>query len=224
MDPNWATSFAVDSAGHCNLPNRLGRDHSSGHPGRLAREKQLLDESKTQFERRSGWSKNIGFRWSCLYRELVSGAERLILYFLAEKRVDFRELVRRWPGVPDPHRLRQVGVRDEAKLKADYGDCGKPVCCNTHMSVMPPVSMRMAKIQKSNPRPQQDFGAMRSLKCCLRFEQDVYDEFLQELPPIGCRVVTSTGQGRVLARKFWPVEFWLSLRMVVACRCRSRTC
>jgi cell fate regulator YaaT (PSP1 superfamily) len=97
--------------------------------------------------------------------------------------------------------LRQVGIRDEAKLLADYGDCGKPVCCNTHMAVMPPVSMRMAKIQKSTLDPNKISGRCGRLKCCLRFEQDVYDEHLKELPAIGCRVVTSTGPGKVIAQE-----------------------
>ena len=70
--------------------------------------------------------------------------------------------------------MRQIGVRDEAKLLADYGDCGKPVCCNTHMTVMPPVSMRMAKIQKSTLDPSKISGRCGRLKCCLRFEQDVF--------------------------------------------------
>ena len=81
--------------------------------------------------------------------------------------------------------MRQIGVRDEAKLLADYGDCGKPVCCNTHMTQMPPVSMRMAKLQKSTLDPSKISGRCGRLKCCLRFEQDVYEEFQAELPPPG---------------------------------------
>ena len=97
--------------------------------------------------------------------------------------------------------LRQIGVRDEAKLLADYGDCGKPVCCNTHMAVMPPVSMRMAKLQKSTLDPTKISGRCGRLKCCLRFEQDVYEEHQAELPPVGTRVLTAKGQGRVLAQE-----------------------
>src|SRR5260370_19663799 len=97
--------------------------------------------------------------------------------------------------------MRQIGVRDEAKLLADYGDCGKPVCCNTHMASMPPVSMRMAKLQKSTLDPSKISGRCGRLKCCLRFEQDVYEEFQKELPAVGSRGVTSKGQGKVLARE-----------------------
>lgn len=131
--------------------------------------------------------------------EHLFGGERIIFYFLAEHRVDFRELVKSMAREFHTRiELRQIGVRDEAKLKADYGDCGKPVCCNTHMVVMPPVSMRMAKLQKSTLDPSKISGRCGRLKCCLRFEQDVYEEFRRELPPVGSRVVTAKGQGRVL--------------------------
>jgi cell fate regulator YaaT (PSP1 superfamily) len=134
--------------------------------------------------------------------EHLFGGERIVFYFLAEKRVDFRELVKDLARELQTRiELRQIGVRDEAKLKADYGDCGKPVCCNTHMAVMPPVSMRMAKLQKSTLDPSKISGRCGRLKCCLRFEQDVYEEFQQQLPPVGSRVVTRKGQGRVLAQE-----------------------
>jgi cell fate regulator YaaT (PSP1 superfamily) len=153
--------------------------------------------------------------------EPLFGGERLVFYFLAEKRVDFRELVRAMAREFQTRiELRQIGVRDEAKLKADYGDCGKPVCCNTHMTVMPPVSMRMAKIQKSTLDPSKISGRCGRLKCCLRFEQDVYDEFQKQLPGVGTRVLTAKGQGRVLAQEILArrvlVEFEDGRRLPVA--------
>jgi cell fate regulator YaaT (PSP1 superfamily) len=153
--------------------------------------------------------------------EHLFGGERIVFYFLAEKRVDFRELVK---DLAREYRtrieMRQIGVRDEAKLLADYGDCGKPVCCNTHMAVMPPVSMRMAKLQKSTLDPSKISGRCGRLKCCLRFEQDVYEEFQKELPPVGARILTGKGQGRVLAHEILArkvlVEFEDGRRIVVA--------
>ena len=134
--------------------------------------------------------------------EHLFGGERIVFYFMAEGRVDFRELVKSMAREFHTRiELRQIGVRDEAKLLADYGDCGKPVCCNTHMAVMPPVTMRMAKLQKSTLDPSKISGRCGRLKCCLRFEQDVYEEFQQELPPVNSRVVTAKGQGRVLAQE-----------------------
>jgi len=153
--------------------------------------------------------------------EQLFGGERVVFYFLADKRVDFRELVKSMAREFQARiELRQVGIRDEAKLLADYGDCGKPVCCNTHMSVMPPVSMRMAKLQKSTLDPAKISGRCGRLKCCLRFEQDVYEEFQKELPPVNTRVLTAKGQGRVVAQEILArrllVEFEDGRRLPVA--------
>jgi cell fate regulator YaaT (PSP1 superfamily) len=152
--------------------------------------------------------------------EPLLGGERIIFYFLAEKRVDFRELVKDLAREFQTRiEMRQIGVRDEAKVLADYGDCGKPVCCNTHMTTMPPVSMRMAKLQKSTLDPAKISGRCGRLKCCLRFEQDVYEEFQKELPPPGARILTAKGQGRVLAQEILArrllVEFEDGRRVIV---------
>ena len=152
--------------------------------------------------------------------ENLFGGERLIFYFLAEKRVDFRDLVK---DLAREFRtrieMRQIGVRDEAKLLADYGDCGKPVCCNTHLIVMPPVSMKMAKLQKSTLDPSKISGRCGRLKCCLRYEQSNYEEFQAELPTPGTRIVTSKGQGRVLGQEILAkklmVEFEDGRRLMI---------
>jgi len=131
--------------------------------------------------------------------EHLFGGERVVIYYLAEKRVDFRELVKRLASELQTRiEMRQIGVRDEAKLLADYGDCGKPVCCNTHLSKMPPVSMKMAKLQKATLDPTKISGRCGRLKCCLRYEYDTYTELRKELPPIGSTIVTRNGRSRVL--------------------------
>jgi cell fate regulator YaaT (PSP1 superfamily) len=158
--------------------------------------------SKREFEVAARHIRELKLQMQLVDVEHLFGGERIIFYFLADKRVDFRELVKVLAREFQTRiELRQIGVRDEAKLLADYGDCGKPVCCNTHMAVMPPVSMRMAKLQKSTLDPSKISGRCGRLKCCLRFEQDVYEEFQAELPPINSRVLTRKGQGRVLAHE-----------------------
>jgi cell fate regulator YaaT (PSP1 superfamily) len=166
------------------------------------REQQIRDNNRKQFETAGRLVAEHRLAMQLVDVETLFGGERIIFYFLAEKRVDFRELVRSMAREFQTRiELRQIGVRDEAKLLADYGDCGKPVCCNTHMTVMPPVSMRMAKIQKSTLDPSKISGRCGRLKCCLRFEQDVYDEFQRQLPNVGSRVLTQKGQGKVLAQE-----------------------
>jgi len=152
--------------------------------------------------------------------EAIFGGERMVFYYLAEERVDFRELVKDLARAFRTRiEMRQIGVRDEAKLLADYGDCGKPVCCNTHLSRMPPVSMRMAKVQKTTLDPSKISGRCGRLKCCLRYEFDTYQALERELPAVGSRVSTPRGQGRVLALEVLArkvvVEFEDRRRIVV---------
>jgi cell fate regulator YaaT (PSP1 superfamily) len=182
---------------------------------------RIRDQQKQQYTKGDELVKQHRLPMQIVDVEFLFGGERLIFYFLADGRVDFRELVKSMAREFHTRiELRQIGVRDEAKLLADYGDCGKPVCCNTHMVVMPPVSMRMAKLQKSTLDPSKISGRCGRLKCCLRFEQDVYEEFQKQLPTVGSRVVTAKGQGRVLAHEILArrvlVEFEDGRRLPVA--------
>jgi cell fate regulator YaaT (PSP1 superfamily) len=187
----------------------------------LAQLHEVQDREDQAFRRCCDFIHERSLQMDLIDVEHLFGGERLIFYFVAEKRVDFRELVK---DLAREYRtrieMRQVGVRDEAKLLADYGDCGKPVCCNTHMAVMPPVSMRMAKLQKSTLDPSKISGRCGRLKCCLRFEQDVYEEFQKELPNVGTRILTEKGQGKVLAQEILArkllVEFEDGRRIMVA--------
>ena len=143
--------------------------------------------------------------------EQIFGGERVIVYYLSENRVDFRDLVKQLAGEFQTRiEMRQIGVRDEAKLLADYGDCGKPVCCNTHLSEMPPVSMKMAKLQKATLDPNKISGRCGRLKCCLRYEYDTYEDLQRDLPPIGADVITNNGRGRVLAHEILASQLLIS--------------
>ncbi|WP_442505792.1 PSP1 domain-containing protein [Novipirellula sp. SH528] len=133
--------------------------------------------------------------------ERILGGERMVVYYLAEQRIDFRQLVRDLAGHFQTRiEMRQIGVRDEAKLLADYGDCGQPICCANHLSKMPPVSMRMAKLQKATLDPTKISGRCGRLKCCLRYEFDTYEELAAELPPVGSQILTRDGSATVLGQ------------------------
>jgi cell fate regulator YaaT (PSP1 superfamily) len=141
----------------------------------------------------------LGLDMKLIEVEQLFGGERMVVYYLSEERVDFRELVRVLASEFSTRiEMRQIGVRDEAKLLADYGDCGKPVCCNTHLSAMPPVSMKMAKLQKATLDPTKISGRCGRLKCCLRYEYDNYVDTQKQLPRVGSRVVTRNGTAKVL--------------------------
>lgn len=159
----------------------------------------MVADSKSEMEICRRVIAQLGLPMQLVDVEHLFGGERIIVYYLAESRVDFRELVKTLASELQTRiEMRQIGVRDEAKLLADYGDCGKPVCCNTHLSEMPPVSMRMAKLQKATLDPTKISGRCGRLKCCLRYEYDTYEDLQRDLPPIGSDIVTSNGRGRVL--------------------------
>ena len=162
----------------------------------------ILRDERAEFEIGAAMIRERKLQMQLVDVEHIFGGERIIFYYLAEKRVDFRELVKAMAKQFKTRiEMRQIGVRDEAKLLADYGDCGKPVCCNTHLKEMPPVSMKMAKMQKASLDPSKISGRCGRLKCCLRYEFDTYEEYRRELPNIGMSVVTKQGQGRVIAQE-----------------------
>ncbi len=164
--------------------------------------RRLKEIEREELRRCADFIRSRNLAMELVDAEHLLGGERIIFYFLAEKRVDFRDLVRDLAREYQTRiEMRQIGVRDEAKLLADYGDCGKPVCCNTHLVVLPSVSMRMAKLQKSTLDPSKISGRCGRLKCCLRYEMEVYEEFQKQLPPVGSRVVTRKGQGKVLSQE-----------------------
>jgi cell fate regulator YaaT (PSP1 superfamily) len=119
----------------------------------------------------------LGLELAVVEFERLFGGERVVVYYLAENRVDFRELVRLLAAeVQTRVEMRQIGVRDEARLLADFGECGKETCCNSHLVDIPPVSMRMAKLQRATLDPNKISGRCGRLKCCLRYEFDHYEQ------------------------------------------------
>lgn len=163
---------------------------------------RMHDQERSEFEVCQRIMAELQLAMQLVDVEHIFGGERIVVYYLAENRIDFRELVKRLAAEFQTRiEMRQIGVRDEAKLLADYGDCGKPVCCNTHLSEMPPVSMRMAKLQKATLDPTKISGRCGRLKCCLRYEYDTYEQLQKDLPPVGTAVLTNNGRARVLAQE-----------------------
>lgn len=142
---------------------------------------------------------------------LFSG-DKIIFYFLADNRVDFRELVkelaRRYRTRIE---MRQIGVRDEARLLADYEHCGRELCCRTFIRNLEPVTMRMAKMQKTTLDPSKISGHCGRLMCCLRFEDDVYSTLQSELPAKGAVCVTERFTGEVTSVDMFRQEILLTL-------------
>jgi cell fate regulator YaaT (PSP1 superfamily) len=123
---------------------------------------------------------------------------KLLFYFTADNRVDFRELVKDLAAVFRTRiELRQIGVRDEAKMLGGLGICGRPFCCKTFLSEFQPVSIKMAKEQGLSLNPTKISGTCGRLMCCLKYEQDFYEEQMKVTPKIGAYVKTPDFKGYV---------------------------
>ena len=124
---------------------------------------------------------------------------KIVFYFTADGRVDFRELVKDLAGVFKMRiELRQIGVRDEAKMLGGIGSCGRALCCHSWLADFEPVSIKMAKVQNLSLNPSKISGICGRLMCCLKYENDIYMEFRKGMPDIGERVKTPDGVAKVI--------------------------
>ena len=131
--------------------------------------------------------------------EYTFDRNKIIFYFSADGRVDFRELVRDLAAVFRTRiELRQIGVRDEAKLLGGIGPCGRVLCCSSFLGDFEPVSIKMAKDQSLSLNPSKISGLCGRLMCCLKFENDSYEDAKVAIPDIGEEVLTPDGNGRVV--------------------------
>ncbi|MCF6153653.1 MAG: hypothetical protein E3K36_00050 [Candidatus Brocadia sp.] len=131
--------------------------------------------------------------------EHLFGTKKIIFYYLANGRVDFRELVKDLAKEYQARiEMKQIGVRDEARLLADYEHCGRELCCRSFLKNLEPVTMKMAKNQKATLDPSKISGRCGRLMCCLRYEDKVYEDLKYALPRKGSIVKTAKGIGEVV--------------------------
>ncbi len=183
--------------------NASGPEYPIGREGRILRpaspqdvnDQQHLDRSAREegaFCREQIRQLALGMKLICT--EHLLGGERIVFYFTADQRVDFRELVRRLASQYHTRiEMRQVGARDEARLVADYERCGRRCCCQEYLKLLKPVSMKMAKSQKATLDPTKISGRCGRLMCCLRFEDATYEELQAALPRKNAWVRTADG-------------------------------
>jgi cell fate regulator YaaT (PSP1 superfamily) len=144
--------------------------------------------------------------------EYTFDGSRVVLYFTADGRVDFRELVKDLASALHTRvELRQIGVRDQAKMTGGIGPCGRPLCCASFLSEFLPVSIKMAKDQNLSLNPTKISGTCGRLLCCLRFECEHYEDAKNAMPQVGTRVITPEGEGKVSALN--PLKGSISVEM-----------
>lgn len=135
-----------------------------------------------------------GLEMKLIAAEYTFDRNKLLFYFTADGRIDFRELVKDLASVFRTRiELRQIGVRDETKLRGGIGICGRALCCHTYLSEFAPVSIKMAKEQNLSLNPTKISGVCGRLMCCLKNEEEAYEELNRSLPSVGSRVKTPEG-------------------------------
>ena len=140
----------------------------------------------------------LGLGMKLVDAEYTFDRSKLIFYFTADGRVDFRELVRTLASIFKVRiELRQIYERDDAKMRGALAPCGRPCCCTTHLPDFEKVSIKMAKMQGLSLNPQKISGVCGRLLCCLKFENDYYSEVFKKMPKVGSKVHTADGEGVV---------------------------
>lgn len=202
--------YRIDREQMVHYAQESGAEYLSLNAGRVLRQathddlgeaRHLRDSEAEKMDVCARAIETHGLQMKLVDCELLFGGERIIFYFMAEGRIDFRDLVRDLAREFQTRiEMRQVGARDEARLIADYETCGRECCCKNFLKALKPINMKMAKMQKATLDPSKVSGRCGRLKCCLRYEQDTYDELDRRLPRNGTRVRTPEGDGVVIDR------------------------
>ena len=167
------------------LANQRDREQEAGNKRKEKEAFQICQEK----------IRKHGLEMKLIDVEYTFDNNKLLFYFTADGRIDFRELVKDLAGVFKTRiELRQIGVRDETKILGGIGICGRPLCCHSYLSDFIPVSIKMAKEQNLSLNPTKISGVCGRLMCCLKNEEDTYEELNKRLPNIGDQVTTEDGQ------------------------------
>ena len=162
------------------------------HAENVAKEKDALAICQKKVDEHKIQMKLVG----CEY---TFDNSKILFYFTSDKRVDFRVLVKDLAGVFRTRiELRQIGVRDEAKMMGGLGICGRKVCCSAFLGDFQPVSIKMAKEQNLSLNPNKISGVCGRLMCCLKYEEDHYEATRKQMPKVGKEVITPDGNGTVI--------------------------
>ncbi len=193
------------------IENSGGRDYPFRTDGKilrvatvedLARWSSIQADAREKAKPIKAAARELGLDLKVVEIEPILGGEVLTVYYTSEARIDFRELVKRIAAEFKTRiEMRQVGARDEARLIADYERCGQHCCCKNFLKVLKPISMRSAKTQKGTIDPLKISGRCGRLMCCLRYEDETYEDLKKRLPKNRSRVGTPDGPGIVVDSK-----------------------
>lgn len=195
--------------GEVAMDNRIVDDEEIVHPLKMIIREATAEDLKTVEENKRKEKEafdiclkkiaNHGLEMHLVDVEYTFDNSKILFYFTADGRVDFRELVKDLASVFRTRiELRQIGVRDESKMLGGLGMCGRPFCCGTFLGEFQPVSIKMAKEQGLSLNPVKISGTCGRLMCCLKYEQEAYEHLLKITPKQGATVETAEGRGTVI--------------------------
>ncbi len=203
IDTARGAEFGICAAGNHTIPQK-----DVVTPLRSVLRKANEQDEKTVEENREKEEKAFrvcqekiqeqGLDMQLVSAEVAFDGSKILFFFTADERVDFRELVKTLASVFHTRiELRQIGVRDKAKMVGGFGICGRPFCCASFLDDFQPVSIKMAKTQNLSLNPTKISGTCGRLMCCLKYEQDAYEDLLREAPKAESFVDTPEGRGTV---------------------------
>ena len=195
-------------SGTCVIPNRTVSDENLAHPLKpilrpaTKQDMEIIRANKKREENAMRICREkiraLGLEMSLVDAEFTLDGSKITMYYTCPSRVDFRELVRYLVSAIHARvEMRQIGVRDEARMLGGLGICGRPFCCRTFLQDFQPVTIKMAKEQGLSLNSEKISGSCGRLMCCLKFEQDAYEFLLKQTPRNGSIVDTPQGKGRV---------------------------
>ena len=200
--PRERTKAWVDTCGEDSFIFGAGRILREATASDLAEYAHIQEECRAKREFCQQVAGRLGLNLKVVDCECPFGGERIIFYFRAEERVDFRAMVKELASEFRTRiEMRQVGARDEARLLADFETCGREVCCKAFLKTLKKIHMKMAKLQKATLDPSKVSGRCGRLKCCLRYEHVAYEELDKTLPRLGAEVRTADVAGVVVNRQ-----------------------
>ena len=170
-------------------------------PEDISQAQHQRDRANKALAKSKELTESLNLPMKVIYARYNLDGSHLIVFFYSEKRVDFRELVRKLSHELRTHvELRQVGARDEAKLIGGVGKCGCQLCCVAFLSDFMPVSIKMAKEQDIALNPMKTSGLCGRLLCCLGYEYDQYHDMKSKMPEIGQEIITKMGKAKIVGR------------------------
>lgn len=207
------------------LPKNIRKVLRRATPEQIEEKNRLREQALAHFDACKKKISEHNLNMKLVDAEIVEGGKKVIFFFFAEQRVDFRGLVKDLANMLHMRiEMRQIGSRDESKLVGSFGPCGLPTCCSEYLRNFQSISIAMAKHQGLAPNPAKLTGMCGKLKCCLAYENEAYQELRKGLPKVGAAIESPKGPGKIIDINVLKRECGVQLYCGSIIRCACDGC